>query len=172
MALMENLGGVSVCVCGWTLARVSLTEQKGNLIRIKCIVVWALAPASSQNYSRSGTRSDLLKTFFLKKFLLLKLLGLADSNGHRKPEGFSTDHFLETAFEGLEVILKFLCLVMKLVSLFSLMSGVAMCTEFQEILGSPNFFLFLEGTCLNCAFSQGHLTRQILCVQPKPWYLK
>lgn len=42
-------------VCGWITAIVSLTEQKVNLIQINCRVVRALAPASSQNYSRSHT---------------------------------------------------------------------------------------------------------------------
>lgn len=54
---------LSVTVCAWITAIVSLTEQKANLIQIKYRVVRALAPASSQNYSRSSTQSDLLKSF-------------------------------------------------------------------------------------------------------------
>lgn len=57
------------------------------LIQIECRMVRALAPVSSQNYSRSGTQSDLLRTFLL----LLELLALPDSNRHRKCKGSGPD---------------------------------------------------------------------------------
>lgn len=91
------LGRCSVFgVCGWITAIVSLTEQKVNLIQINCRVVRALAPARSQNYSRSHTQSDLLYTFSLA----FEIPCPSQFQRHRKHRA-SAQAALETAFEGL-----------------------------------------------------------------------
>lgn len=112
-------------------------EQKDAPIQIECRVMRALAPVSSQNYSRSSTQSDLLRTFLL----LLELLALPDSNWHRKCKGSGPDAS-EIAMKGSNHA-NFLCQLTNLFLIsFTHVGGLPWALGIRRFLGSLNLSPF------------------------------